>query len=244
MDPHYTYLLLNFGSIIAPLALSFDKKVAFYKKWKAFFPANLIMLTFFVIWDVFFTKDGIWGFNPDYLSGPSLLGLPIEEWLFFICIPYASIFLYESLRCWIPGEPFKKWGRPGLVIMAMLTLALTISFPDRLYTFFTCLFTFLGILALRFKEKKWLGWFFFSYIIILIPFVIVNGFLTGINFWEYPLLNFEVDAIPEQVVWYNNLHNLRVRLFSVPLDDTIYGMLMIGMNIGIYEHLMDRYQLR
>ena len=33
----------------------------------------------FIIWDSYFTKIGVWGFTPEYLTGFGLFGLPIEE---------------------------------------------------------------------------------------------------------------------------------------------------------------------
>ena len=47
----------------------------------------------FIPWDIIFTINEIWGFNPDYLKGAKILSLPYEEWLFFICIPYDIIKL-------------------------------------------------------------------------------------------------------------------------------------------------------
>lgn len=244
MDVHYTYLLLNIGSILPPLLLSFDKKVAFFKKWKAFFMANAIMLTFFIIWDVLFTQQGIWGFNDNYLVGLRIAGLPIEEWLFFICIPYASVFLYETFRCWIPGDPFKAIGKSFLISVGVLSLVLCVLSWGQWYTFFTCLFLLGGCVMLRGKDHSWIGWFAFSYLIVLIPFIIVNGVLTGIEFWNYPLLNLNPEGVLDQVVWYNNDHNMGIRIFSVPLDDTLYGMLMLGMNVAIYEYFLKRHQVR
>jgi lycopene cyclase domain-containing protein len=245
MDSHYLYLLVNLGSIAIPVILSFDKKVAFYKKWKAFWPANLMTLAFFVTWDVFFTDAGIWGFNESYLVGPHIFGLPIEEWLFFICVPYACVFLYETFRTWIPGYPFQKWGAPTVLLVFTLSVVLAIRYPDRYYTFYTALFTAIGLAFVWWRYKpQWMGWFAFSYLIILIPFLISNGVLTGIEFWNYPFLNYAPEAVNDQIVWYNNAHNLRFRIMSVPIDDTLYGFLMIGMNITIYEGLLKRYQLR
>ncbi|MDG1262532.1 MAG: lycopene cyclase domain-containing protein [Flavobacteriales bacterium] len=237
----WLYLLVNLGSIAVPFLLSFDKKVAFYTKWKAFWPANLITLLFFVVWDVLFTEAGIWGFNDTYLLGPHLFGLPLEEWLFFICIPYACVFMYETFRSYIKGNPFKRIGRPAFVLLFLLCIALVIAYPERYYTFYTALFTAVGLALLWRKNPDWLGWLVFSYLIILIPFIVANGILTGIEFWNYPFFNENVEGINDMIVWYNNKHNLAYRIFSVPIDDTIYGFLLIGMNISLYELFLKRH---
>lgn len=244
MNTNWYYLLINLGCIAIPLLLSFDKKVAFFKRWKAFWPANIITLAFFIIWDAFFTANGIWGFNDTYLIGPRILGMPFEEWLFFICVPYASVFLYDTFRAYIPGYPFKTWGKPTLLIVGALSLFLLFAYPLRLYTSFTAGFTFIAMIWLWIRKSSWMGWFAFAYLIVIIPFILANGLLTGLDFWQYPLFNTEVNAITDQIVWYNNDHNLRIRLFSIPFDDLLYGFLLLAMNTAIYEYLNQRYQFR
>jgi lycopene cyclase domain-containing protein len=49
---------------------------------------------------------------------------------------------------------------------------------------------------------------------MLIPFFIVNGILTG-------------SFIDEPVVWYNNDENLGIRLFTIPVEDSVYAFTMI-----------------
>jgi lycopene cyclase domain-containing protein len=244
MNPHFTYLLVNLGSVAVPFLLSFDKRVAFYKKWKAFWPANLITVAFFVVWDVLFTQAGIWGFNSDYLTGVFLLNLPVEEWLFFICVPYACIFLYETFRTYLPGDPFAKLHNFALWKIIAASSVLLVLFYDHLYTALTAAFLLIGTLIVKRLKVTWVGWLSFAYLIIIIPFLIANGILTGLSFWEYPLLNFTPEGVNDMIVWYNNDHNMGIRVFSVPLDDFFYGLLLIAMNVSIYEWLVKRYQLR
>src|SRR5688572_19399708 len=76
---------------------SFYAKANFSKKWKYAVPAIVITSIIFIIWDEWFTRLGVWGFNPEYVSGIYILNLPLEDVLFFICIPYDCIFTHFAL---------------------------------------------------------------------------------------------------------------------------------------------------
>jgi lycopene cyclase domain-containing protein len=68
------------------------------------------------------------------------------------------------------------------------------------------------------------GIFYLSYLIILIPFTVVNGVLTGY-------------ITPDPIVWYNDAENLGVRFLTIPIEDYIYYFLMYGMSYVIYEKI-------
>ncbi|MGC9342869.1 MAG: lycopene cyclase domain-containing protein [Bacteroidales bacterium] len=63
---------------------------------------------------------------------------------------------------------------------------------------------------------------------VLIPFLIVNGILTG-------------SFIEEEIVWYNDMENLSFRIFTIPVEDMFYGMLLILMNVSIYEYFQKQF---
>lgn len=219
------YLLVNIGAIIFPLALSFDKKVAFYKKWKYLFPAILIVAVFFLIWDYFFTAWNIWSFNEDYITGIKLLNLPLEEVLFFFTIPYACVFIYECTLAYLSKDYLKKWAIPiTIIIMALDAILLAFNY-GKLYTSVTLIFLGAYMMQLLVISRvQWLGRFYLAYAIALIPFLIVNGILTA-----------------KPVVIYNNMENLGLRIGSIPVEDTLYMMLLLLMNIALYERFQNRF---
>src|ERR1700752_819848 len=97
MDPSYTYFIILLCTIAGPLLLSFDKKVAYYKKWKWAFTAMIIPAIIYLLWDAYFIEKGVWSFNEKYITGFKLYNIPIEEVLFFFVVPFSCVFIYECL---------------------------------------------------------------------------------------------------------------------------------------------------
>lgn len=225
----YTYLLVNVFCIIIPLAASFYKKHAFYKNWPTFFKANIIVAALFIFWDIIFTQIGVWRFNPTYLTGFYIINLPIEEILFFICIPFACVFSYFAFKFLVKNNPLitsEKWLSYAL---AILLLVLAITHVNKLYTCTTFLCTSLFLFYLK-KKKINLSYYYLSYFFILPFFFLSNGILTG-------------SFLVKPIVWYNDAENLGIRLFNIPVEDTIYGLLLIFCNIYLYDHFKQKNHL-
>lgn len=228
METRQLYLILNLLTFSLPFALSFDKKVAYYRRWKYLFPSVVLIGAFFIIWDIFFTKWGVWGFNGKYLTGIKLINLPVEEWLFFITVPYASVFIYDCIKAYFPDWKFSQVGIWMALILALILMLTGIFNITKWYTAVTFLLISYLLFYLGYKKVDYLGRFFISYVIVLLPFLIVNGILTG-------------SGIEEQVVWYNDAENLGIRIVTIPIEDTFYGMLLILSNVSVYEHLHSRF---
>lgn len=220
----YTYLILLIGTIVFPLSYSFDSRISFYKRWASLFISISLVAAFFIAWDVYFTEEGIWSFNHAYVIGVYIFYLPLEEWLFFFIVPYACVFIYDALNYFIPVDYLKKYVRFITIALILSLLQLALMNQNKAYTFVTFILTasFLGFHFVLFKDK-YLGRFYVAYAVHLIPFFIVNGVLTS-----YP------------VVLYNNQENLGIRIGSVPVEDSIYSMLLLLMNITIYEYLNSK----
>lgn len=215
---------------MAPLVLSFDKKIAFYKKWKYLFPAMIIPALFYISWDIFFTAKGIWSFNENYVLGIKLVNLPLEEVLFFFVVPYCCVFIYECIRCYFPRLQQQRAADNFLLLLGATLLICGIIFYKQLYTtatFLLCGF-FIAIIRLCRKFFKHFNamTFLTSFIIILVPFLIVNGLLTSIP-----------------VVLYNDAENLGIRLYTIPFEDIFYGMLLVMMNVALFEKFREQPQV-
>lgn len=220
--PLYLYLLL--GSILIPFALSFDKKLHFYTSYRYLLPSIFAVALFYILVDVFFTRNGIWGFNSFYTIQFNVLDLPIEEWLFFIVIPYASIFLHESIVLYFPKFVLTtKTTRVISFLLFLLFTTLLISNSHKAYTLYVSLLVLGGLGWSFFDKSKLLNHYYLTFLIILIPFVIVNSILTG-------------SFIEGEVVWYNNAENLGIRFLTIPVEDFGYGFTLI-----LYSLLLSRF---
>lgn len=218
--------MLNLGAISIPFLCSFYTRANFSKTWKALAPAIILPAVIFISWDVLFTKWGVWGFNPRYLSGLYFFGLPIEEWLFFITIPYACTFTYFAMGHLVSCNPLKPIHKiiSGLLIIMLFSIALLNL--SKAYTSTTFISLSILLLILLLMDVP-LERFYLTFLIILIPFFIINGILTG-------------SFIPEEVVWYNNQENLDIRMFTIPVEDTFYGMLLLVMNTELYTYFQRK----
>lgn len=219
----FLYLLVDFCTVIIPFLFSFHHRLNFYKNFKAFFLANAIAAALFIVWDVLFTRSGVWGFNPDYLSGIYFYNLPLEEILFFICIPFACVFTYHCLNIFFNFKWKQKTESIFVLFTSVILFIAGIYFFSRMYTAATCISLSLLLLYLKYIAKiNWLPKLVMIYPVLLIPFFIVNGILTG-------------TGLDEPIVWYNNDENSGIRILTIPVEDIFYGFELILLNIFFYE---------
>ncbi len=219
----YYYLLLDLLSLAFPLAASFERRINFRRFWPGLFKGIGVMALIFLAWDAIFTANGVWGFNPRYLIGFNIAGMPVEEWLFFLFIPYSCMFLYEVMRHFVPTDILGGVARPLSIILMIVLFAVGAYHFDRVYTAVTFLST-AALLAVHvfWLKPPYLGRFYMGYAVSLIPFLLVNGILTG---W----------LLPEPIVWYNDSENLGIRINTIPIEDSVYLLFILLLVTTFYE---------
>ena len=225
MENRYTYLFLNLITIVGPLALSFDKKVAFYKSIPFFLKSMFITSSLYIIWDILFTKFAVWKFNTPYLIDTFLINLPIEEYIFFLVVPYACLFIYECLKAYFPDVNLHAnyiWTGIGI-----FSLVMSIVFASQIYTLLT-FGLIAGTLLAIYKFEKTLfnkigNHLLLAWIVALIPMAYVNGVLTS-----------------KPVLIYNNLENCTLRIGTIPFEDFFYNLLYMLWMIVLFEKFKSK----
>lgn len=207
----YTYLLVNFLAILVCFIASFDKRLQFHKQFGAFLKSALVVGIPFIIWDVWFTAEGVWWFNLDYTLGLVVAGLPVEEWLFFVCIPFACTFTYYCLEKFVDLEWANAFQTIIVFVSVIVLVVVALAHHEQLYTFVTAVFTVATLLYLHFVARiNWIGRASLTFTVLMLGFFPVNGVLTGTGL-ESPIVNYNPDEF------------LGFRMLTIPIEDAVYG---------------------
>ncbi|MES2763185.1 MAG: lycopene cyclase domain-containing protein, partial [Bacteroidota bacterium] len=196
----------------------------FYRSWKYIFPSILVTAVFFVAWDILFTAKGVWSFNPHYILGIYICNLPLEEVLFFLCVPYSCMFIYEVMNAYVTRDVLGSCGTRISILISVISLATCIIYYDRTYTIVNAgiCFSILVFAAFIYKFRN-LGRFYLAFLVSLIPFLIFDGIIT---------------ALP--IVSYNDNENMAIRVLTIPVEDAFYCLSMLLCPVILMDYFKQR----
>ena len=218
-----TYLILDLLVLAVPLLLSFDRKVAFFRRWPAVFGSIVSVGGVYVVWDIFAAKRGDWSFNEEFVGDITIGGLPLEEVLFFVVVPYACIFVLEVVRAYLPEKELAL-SRGVFAGLGAVLITLGLIFFPYAYTLTVLVvtgafFLLAGLIGYRFVTRRS---FWLALGISYLPFLVSNGILTGLP-----------------VVVYGKGHILGIRIGTIPLEDFFYSLSLLGFGYLVFL-LLDR----
>ena len=221
------YLIINLLALSFPLLFCWLPKVRYYRQIPRLLGSFILAGGAYLIWDVIATRHGDWGFNPLYVGQLHILGLPLEEILFFLFIPFSSIFIYENLVCRYTDRNVSFPKRLNVILVAACLLMVFLFFHQN-YTrtafIFLGFFFFITLFVDHHLLQSLHFWLFMS--ITYIPFFIVNYFLTA-----------------PPVVWYNPEAIWGIRVATIPLEDFFYSFSMLGFYLLVYRLLGRRKEI-
>ena len=223
----YYYKILFFSFII-PFLYSFHPRIKFNKKFLIILKSIPLAAIPFILWDIVFTKHSIWGFNQNFISGLEIAGLPIEEVLFFIIIPYCCIFTYHLLEInKISFFKFNKYKELHTLLAIVVLLIGVVNISKRYTALCFILFALILLIFTRYSNYKDYDTFYTNFILTMIPFIVVNGALTGLFYGQ-------------TVVWYSMSEILNIRITTIPIEDIFYCHQLLLMNIITYKNIESR----
>ncbi len=219
------YFLINILIVLFPFAFSFEKQIKFYKNWKYYLLSISVVSTGYIIWDIYAAMRGDWSFNPAHTLAVRIYGLPLEEILFFVTVPYSSIFVYETICFYLKDKQLSISSYFVFGSAAILT-GTAFYYVDQYYTFTVLLFCAGFLVLAEIKMKGLLRsrnyWIVVS--LTYVPFFIVNYFLTSI-----PIVSYSDSAI-----W-------GTRVTTIPVEDFFYSFSMISFWLYFYNYFKKNF---
>ena len=96
---HLTYLAVLCGCLLGAVWVEPVLHVHVVRRWRRVAITLAVVVVIFGGWDVAAVTGGHWRYDPEQTLGVRLLaGLPLEELLFFLVVPFAAILGFEAVR--------------------------------------------------------------------------------------------------------------------------------------------------
>jgi len=221
----FIYIGILLVTFIIPVLLELRKSTGFFYNLKYLVPAIVFSGAIYIIWDLRFEEKSIWVFNNEFLTGISILNLPLEEWIYFFVLPFLGVFIYEFVKHRFNNFEYPKFFLAFSLVLLVLFGIIAYLSRQKLFPFFLffLLTIYLGYTVFRNRFKKHYSKFYLAFFILIIPFTIINGVIT---------------TLP--VIEYNPDHILGIHVYAIPVENFASLFLLFIMNITIYEYLKER----
>jgi lycopene cyclase domain-containing protein len=200
----------------------------FYDRLPRVIPAIILPAIPFIAWDALVT-GAHWHFNPEYVLGIYWFGLPLEEWLFFVTVPFACLFTWQMLLKFLPQRNIALPQSIHWIFAAILAAGLTFFYLGLQYTGLAISSFAAALLITRLSGSKLLAdrRFYIFMAMVAVFTLIFNGYLTA-----------------RPVVLYGEQYQLGVRIITIPLEDFFYGFALVILNVTIFEKLKSFHSAR
>ncbi len=215
----HIYAIIALLSFAGPFAMSFDRRVYFIQYLVPILIATLSIGALYIIWDVMVTKKGHWRFNDETVGPKRIAHLPPGEWLFFLLIPYACIFIYEVIAAYFgegSAQPSLVWLQYALAGVFAVLIFLVRGKGYSMLAMTSAVIYFLAS-AIFTPGIFGASGFLISMLFIFVAFGLINGLYTSIP-----------------TIFYNENAILGVRVGTIPLEDFIYNLSYIGLTLTVY----------
>lgn len=221
----FAYLFFHLSILITLVVAKGVYRPLHLPSVKKYFAAILIASLPLLILDMGVT--GLWwDFNPEFLvSNIRLFRIPVEEWIFFLLVPYALLVLHHNiqLETKLFSSYFSSWLSKfsSLLFLQVLFLILFIGTVPKGWWYTAVMAVMMVAVLERMKRIKL---FLSTGLLIMIGFLL----LTTLLFNSY------LTALP--VVVYNSIYKSGVMVGPIPVEDFLFGLVL-------YLHVAVQYEI-
>jgi carotenoid phi-ring synthase / carotenoid chi-ring synthase len=225
---HWEYLAFDMVIALPPLVLARRLARWSVRPRRAALVACLIAAIPFLLWDLAVVGRH-WEFNPAFVLGVGLGGLPLEEWGFFLAVPSACLLLWETVFAVDGEQPVARarWIYPAA--LALLVPALAGAAHGREYTAavlvaLPCAALVDHALGTRVLQLRRI-WIHLAVVVVLTT--AFNGYLTA-----------------RPIVGYDPRYQLGWPVGTIPIEDYGFGLALVILATALYQHRLGRVHAR
>lgn len=208
-----TYYLFNLLVFLPVLLLSFTTDVKPHRHLKALLAGYLFVSLPFMIWDIWAASTGHWGFNAEYVTGPYLFNVPLEEYLFFLTVPFAMMYVWGVVKKYVADKslagilPLLAFG-----FAAGASVWLLVNFWGNGYTRSAAIATLIAVIFAAMSRIAYTVRFWVFQVLLLGLFLVFNSILTML-----PIITYGPDAI------------IGFRISDIPIEDFFFNFAFINL---------------
>lgn len=216
---NYTYLIINLLIFLPVLILSLITDVRPHRHWRAFLGALLCVSLPFLLWDIWAVSRQHWDFNSNYVLSYQPFGLPFEELLFFVTVPFAMLYVWGVVRKYITSGAIRLWVPLAVLsVAAGSATALLVLYWHSGYTRSAMIATLIAIAVVACSQLIFTKRFWMFQIVLLVLFFLVNWLLT---------------ALP--IVVYNGAENIGTKALTIPIEDFFFNFAFINLFLVVFD---------
>ncbi|HYH75357.1 MAG TPA: lycopene cyclase domain-containing protein [Candidatus Saccharimonadales bacterium] len=219
------YALFNLAILTTPLAGYILWRPTFWLGWRRLLRAWLIVSGAWIALDIYSVSQGWWRYNSDYILGPKIAGLPLEEIAFFFVVPLACVIVFTLVRQYVPGTIRQAYARYMLLALGIAVWFFINIYQDRPRTGLDGFLVLFTILVLWRSRLTTTVAFWYWNALVLTLCLVFNTMLT---------------ALP--VVIYDESLMSGLRLGTIPVEDFLYNFSLL--NLFLLVVLSDGLRLR
>jgi len=221
------YLIFNLLVIAGPVAATVGRRAERVARWPAVLLSVVLAMIPYVIWDALVTNRH-WSFSESYTLGVRVAGLPIEEWLFFVTVPSASLFIWEGLSARFEIKETARLQTVRVLLGLGIPVGALVFATGKEYTGLALIAVgIVAVLDRLLAANLLLQARTYLFLLIVCGLVLLfNGYLTA-----------------RPVVIYNASYQLGVRVVTIPIEDFLYGLSLMFLNALVYEKIRNRMRV-